>query len=406
MKCRLCHSTNLQLFIDLGLIPIVDKFISKKDLNQPEIFYPLNVNLCKDCGLAQLGYIVPAEKLFNENYPYDSRMTRTRKDSYHQLATYICKKFKLPKNSFIIDIGSNTGLLLDSFKKMGMQVLGVEASSNVAKIANSSGIETMVGFFDSGVVEEIISRKQRAQIVTATNVFAHIQDYDSFAKALKKLLSDDGIFVIQVPHFLQLLKNLEYDTIYHEHVSYFGLKPLIQFFTRFDMEIFDVIEEPIDGGSIRCFVSKKGQKSISSNVNKILKSEQEAQIYSIDRLQKFAADVKKQKKELMNLLLDLKHKNKRIVGVSASAKGITLLSYCKINGDILSYITEKDKLKIGKFVAGLRIPVESDEVLLHDKPDYALLLAWNFSEEIMKNLEDYRKGGGKFIIPIPNPRVV
>lgn len=402
----MCNSEKLQLFLDLGFVALVDRFLTPEELNESETLYPLNVNICEDCGLVQLGYIVPAKELFNENYAYESSTTKTRRENHSQLAKYVCEKFSIPHNSLIVDIGSNVGVLLEEFKKIGMVVCGVDASANIVAIANNRGIDTILGFFDDNIVKKIISTKKRARVVTATNLFAHIQDYDSFTLALKNLLTEDGIFVFQVPHLLQLIKHLEYDTIYHEHVSYFGLKPLLKFFDRFDMEIFDVLETEIDGGSIRCFVANKGQRKISSNVKEMIKIEEEEGIYSIGRLTKFADDVKKQKGSLLNLLSELKKKNKRIVGISAPAKGMTLLNYCKIDTYFLEYVTEKAPLKIGKYTPGMHLPVKPDEFLLQDMPDYALILAWNFSDEIMKNLQAYSKSGGKFIIPIPCPTIV
>ena len=402
----MCKSEKLQLFLDLGHIALVDRFLTPEELNQSETLYPLNLKICEECELVQLGYIVPAKDLFNENYAYESSTTKDRRENHSKLAKSVCEKFSIPENSLVVDIGSNVGVLLEEFKKNGMMICGVDASANIVSIANNRGIETMLGFFDDNIVKKIISSKKRASVVTATNLFAHIQDYDSFILALKNLITDDGIFVFQVPHLLQLIKNLEYDTIYHEHVSYFGLKPLIKFFDRFNMEIFDVLETEIDGGSIRCFVSKKDQRKISSNVKEMVEEEEREGIYSMSRLTKFAEDVKKQKDSLLNLLMDLKKKNKRIVGISAPAKGMTLLNYCKIDSYFLEYVTEKSSLKIGKYTPGMHLPVKPDEYLLQDMPDYALILAWNFSDEIMKNLQEYSKSGGKFIIPIPSPTIV
>jgi len=254
----MCNESNLELFLDLGFIPKVDRFLSSNELNEPETLYPLMVYLCKDCGLVQLGYIIPATELFNENYAYESSTTKSRRENHYQLAEYVCSEFSIAKDSLVVDIGSNVGVLLECFKNNGMRVLGVDASANIVEIANSNGIETILGFFNQEIVDKILNKNGKASAVTATNVFAHIQNYGSFIIVLKRLLVDKGIFVFQVPHFLKLLKNIEYDTIYHEHVSYFGLKPLIKFFEKYEMELFNVIETEIDGGSIRCFVAKKG----------------------------------------------------------------------------------------------------------------------------------------------------
>jgi len=406
MNCRMCESSKVEKFLDLGNIPLVDRFLTAEELNKTEKLFPLNVHICTDCGLVQLGYVVPAKELFNENYAYEAGITKGRRQNHFELAEYTCNKFKITQGSLVVDIGSNVGVLLEGFKNLGMRVLGVDASVNVVKIANSKGIETINGFFDENMVEKILSNKPKPRVITATNLFAHIQDYPSFIKSVKELLRDDGIFVFQVPHFLQLINHVEYDTIYHEHISYFGLKPLIRFFNKFDMELFDVIETDIDGGSIRCFVAKKGIWKISSNVERLLKKEMDAKIYSLETLQKFAIDVERQKEQLVNLLVSLKDEKKHVVGISAPAKGITLLNYCKIGTKLLSYVTEKSSLKIGKFTPGMHIPVVPDEKLLEDVPDYALILAWNFEKEIIKNLDEYHNKGGKFIIPIPCPKIV
>lgn len=402
----MCQSKNLKMFLDLGFIPKVDRFLAKEELNEPEMLYPLTVHICKECGLAQLGHIIPAHELFNENYAYEANTTKTRHENHCQLAESVCKRFSVEKNSLVVDIGSNVGMLLECFKDNGMRVLGVDASANIVEKANSKGIETILGFFDQEIVTEIKNSKGIASVITATNVFAHIQDYQSFINALKNLLKDNGVFVFQVPHFLTLLKNIEYDTIYHEHISYFGLKPLIKFFEKNQMELFDVVETEIDGGSIRCFVSNKGTHPISNNIKKILDEEEKEGVYSIKKLEEFAEKVKEQKNKLNQLLSDLKKDKKSIVGVGAPAKGITMINYCKIDGDVLEYITEKAPLKIGKFAPGMHIPIVSDERLIRDQPDYAIIFAWNFAKEIMKNLKQYSEKGGKFIIPIPQPNIV
>jgi 2-polyprenyl-3-methyl-5-hydroxy-6-metoxy-1,4-benzoquinol methylase len=406
LKCKMCNSGNLELFLDLGDMPKVDRFLSSNELNEFEPLYPLTVYMCKNCGLAQLGFIVPASELFDENYAYESSTTTNRRKNHYELAEYTCNSFKIKENSLVVDIGSNVGVLLEGFKNCGMKVVGVDASSNIVKKANKNGIETILGFFDEEIVNKILNEHGNASIVTATNVFAHIQNYEQFIIALKKLLSSNGIFVFQVPHFLKLIKNTEYDTIYHEHISYFGLKPLITFFEKNQMELFDVIETEIDGGSIRCFVANKGTHTRSSNVDKILADEIEEGIYQIERLNKFEKDVKQQNQDLNKLLEKLKKSGKKVVGVGAPAKGITLMNYCKIDENILEYITEKAPLKIGKFCPGMHIPIVSDEKLIKDKPDYAIIFAWNFAKEIMNNLEEYRKLGGKFLIPIPTPKII
>lgn len=406
LKCRMCDSEKLELFLDLGDIPKVDKFLTKDELKVKESLNPLTVYLCKDCGLAQLGFIVPASELFNNEYAYESSTTKNRRENHCQLAEFVCDNFNIGEKSLVVDIGSNVGVLLNCFKNQGMVTIGVDASSNIVKKANDNGIETILGFFNSDIVEKIIQKYNKASIITATNLFAHIQNYQSFIKDLRYLLSSDGIFVFQVPHFLKLIKNTEYDTIYHEHVSYFGLKPLIKFFEINQMELFDVIETDIDGGSIRCFVSHKGKFEKTSNIKKMLIEEEKEGIYNIKRLKKFEKDVEQQKNDLNKILKQIKQRGEKIVGVGAPAKGMTLLNYCQIGKNHLEYLTEKSPLKIGKFCPGMHIPVTTDEKLLEEKPEFAMILAWNFAEEIINNLKEYQESGGKFLIPIPTPKIV
>ena len=405
MECRMCGSNKLNLFLDLDFIQLVDNFLTSIDLQKPETFYPLNVCLCNDCGLSQLGYLVPADKLFNENYAYESGVTKTRKENYSQLASRIVKQYGLTRDSLVVDIGSNVGLLLDCFSKFSIKTIGVDASENIVEQARKNGIETIHGFFNESIVNEIIFKYGKADVITATNVFAHIQDYESFMKSLLKLLKNNGIFVFQAPHFLELIKNFEYDTIYHEHVSYLSLKPLKKLFEKFNMEIFDVQKTEIDGGSLTCYVSRKNFYCMH-NIEEILREENSNQIYCLDRLKTFSNAVKIHKDNLRKLLVDLKSQGKSIVGIGAPAKGITLLNYCNIDTSLLDFITEKSPLKIGKYTPGTHIPIYSDDKLMTECPDYALILSWNFANEIMKNLDGYHKKGGKFIMPIPHPKIV
>jgi len=404
--CRMCQSPNMTKFLDLGFAPPSDNFLTKEQLNNEEAQYPLNVHICNDCGLCQLGYVVPPELMFNENYPYESSMTKTGSSHFISMAIEICKKFNLMPDSMVIDIGSNVGVLLSGFKSQGMRVLGVEPSSNVAKIAIKNGIDTISEFFSSKLALKICQQKGNASVITGTNVFAHIDDLNDFVKAADVLLTEEGIIVIEAPYLVNMLDNLEYDTIYHEHLSYLSMKPMVKFFKRFRMDVFDAEMQSIHGGSLRYFIGREGKRPISKHISEFLLLEEKKKIYSEERLKNFSEDVKNHRNELNTLLSNLKKQGKKIVGVSAPAKGNTLLNYCKIGTEILDYITERSNLKIGKYTPGMHIPVYSDDMLIKDKPDYALILAWNFAEEIMRNNEQYRSKGGKFIVPIPHPHII
>jgi len=404
-KCKLCESNDLHLILDLGFCPLADTFLSKEQLLESEMYYPLQVYFCDNCGLAQLGFVPSLDLIFNKNYAYEAGTTKKRREHHFEMAKSICERFEIPKDSLVVDIGSNVGILLEAFREEGMQVVGIDASDNVAEIARKKGISTITGFFNPTVAEQILKNK-RASIITATNVFAHLGNYLEFMKGINMLLDNDGVFVFQVHYFLDLVEKLQYDMIFHEHILYETLKPLTSFFKKVGMEIFDVERYDIDGGVIRCYVSKKGIHPVSNNVIKLLDKEQKSGIHSKKRLLQFAQEVKRHREELLSLLNDLKKQGKRIVAISMPAKGVGLFNYSKIDTSLVEYATEKSALKIGKYAPGSHIPIKSDEMLLKDKPDYAILLAWNFEKEIIANNQEFLNTGGKFIVPIPHPKII
>ena len=405
--CRMCKSNRLEKFLDLGFTPPSDSFLTKEDLKEPETHYPLEVYLCHGCGLMQLGYVVSPIILYQANYPYEASTTRTGQEHFRDMAKSICERFQISSGSLIVDVGSNVGVLLSGFKSQGMKVLGVDPAKNMADIANVNGIETIPDFFSSDIAHKIINEKGQASVITATNAFAHIDDLDDVMRAVDILLNERGVFIVEAPYAVDLVRNLEYDTIYHEHLMYLSVRPLVAFFEKFNMKLFDVDREEIHGGTIRFFVSRRTSNiPVSPRVKELLDLEEMMQLYSTDTLGKFSANVANQRTLLISLLHDLKQQGKKIVGVSAPAKGNTLLNYCKIDGEFLDYITEKSQVKIGLFTPGTHIAIYEDEKLLQDKPDYALLLAWNFAKEIMANLSEFKARGGRFIIPIPEPKIV
>lgn len=404
--CRMCHSTELKCYLDLGFTPLADAFLTKDQLNDPEVFYPLKVNVCMNCGLSQLGFVVEPQILYQRNYPYESSTTRTGREHFHNMAASIVKRFGLTQHDFAIDVGSNVGVLLTGFKNNGTQVLGVDPATDMAKIANDNGLRTIPTFFSKKTVAEIQKVCRVAKVITGTNVFAHVDDLDDFMQAVDVILDKKGILVIEAPHCLELVEHLEYDTIYHEHLSYMAVKPMQMLCQRFGFEVFDVERYPIHGGTIRVFACRQGDYPISDNVRKFIEKEESGGIYDFARLQEFAKKVYEHKQVLIDTLRKLKNEGKRIVGVSAPAKGNTLLNYCHVDRDLMAYITEKAKVKIGMYTPGTLIPIVDDSRLLQDQPDYAMIMAWNFAEEIMNNLSEFKKKGGKFIIPVPTPKIV
>ena len=406
INCRMCKSDNVQKFLDLGFSALSDNFLTIEQLEESERFFPLTVHLCSNCGLCQLGHVVPPELMFNKDYPYDSSTTKTGREHFTKMGIDICDRFDLKQNSLIIDVGSNSGVLLSAFKSKGMKVLGIEPSSKLANAAIEKGVDSIIEFFSNKLVKKILDDYGKVSVITGTNVFAHIDDLDDFMLTADSLLVDNGIIVIEAPYLLYLIENMEYDTIYHEHLSYLSVKPMVEFCKKFGFEIFDIKEQAIHGGTLRYFISRKNKKEITQEVSNYLKIEDEKELYSEEKLNGFANLVKNHRRMLLELLNDLKKDGKKIVAISAPAKGNTLLNYCKIDSEILDYVTERNPLKINKFTPGMHIPVYSDEKLLEDQPDYALILAWNFADEIIQNNSNYQKKGGKFIIPIPKPRIV
>jgi hypothetical protein len=284
--------------------------------------------------------------------------------------------------------------------------MGVDPAPNIAAVANQNGIDTICDFFGEKSANQITKEKGQAAIITGTNVFAHVDNLDKFMKGIQILLKKNGIFVIESPYMQDLVDKLAYDTIYHEHVSYLSVKPLMSYFKQFDMEIIDIQRTRIHGGSFRLFVARIGEYQPKSSVNQLLQTEKNRKLHSLSAMQRFANKVEQNRQQLRYLLAKLKHQKKRIVAVSAPAKGMTLLNYCKIGTETLDFATEKNPLKIGRYTPGGNIPVVPDETLQKEKPEYALLLAWNFAPEIIKNLKFFQQRNGKFIIPLPIPQII
>ena len=401
----MCESADLHEFLDLGFLPPADGILSREEIQHPEIFFPLKVAQCMDCGLTQLTYVVNPEILYDDKYSYESSITETGKKHYFDMADSICKRFNL-QNTLAVDIGSNVGVLLEGFKKNGLKILGIDAAPKIVDIANKRGIETWKAFISPGIAKRIIEEKGKAKIVVGTNVFAHIDDKAGLVESLKIILDDDGIFVIEAPYLVDLIDNLEYDTIYLDHLEYLSMKPLVKFFERNGMQVFDVERYDIHGKSIRIFVGKNKNRIVSDNVKNLLKLEEEKGIYKIENLKKFADRVEQHKKEFLDLIRELKKQGKKIVGISAPAKGNTILNYCKINTDVVDYMTEKSKIKLGGYTPGMHIPIVEESKLIDEKADYGIIFAWNFAREIMRNNREFVNRGGKFIIPIPKPIVM
>ncbi len=404
--CRMCKSQTLIEYLDLGQTPPADQFRTEEERDVPEIAYPLKVAVCDSCGLSQLTHIVDPRVLYQFDYPYESSTTATGKKHWDSFAQAVCARLNLPEKSLVVDVGSNVGTLLSSFRDRGMSVAGVDPAPNIVEIANEEGVPTICAFYSVDAAKEVAQKHGTAKAIVGTNVFAHIDDIDEVFAANAALLDTDGVFIFESPYFGNLLRELQYDTVYHEHLSYLSLKPVTLLAERFGKEVFAVEESAIHGGAFRVYIGTKGVRPIDESVTKMLAEEERSGMHALNTLTEFAERVAQNRHDLMSLIERLTTEGKKIAVVSTPAKGMTLLNYCGITNRHVAFATEKARLKIGRFTPGSRIPIKSDEALLSEGADYALLLAWNFAPEIMKNNQTFVEQGGKFIIPIPTPRIV
>ncbi|MBM3229944.1 class I SAM-dependent methyltransferase, partial [Candidatus Parvarchaeota archaeon] len=340
-NCRICNSSSLYFFLKLGPTPLANRFIKPGEENLPEPKYPLDVCLCSDCGLVQLGFVVPPEILFRD-YIYFSSTSDTAKKHFAALAGKVAKDFA-SKGDLVVEIASNDGVLLKNLLGTGIRPLGVEPATNIAKVASEAGVETLNEFFNSATARKIHGEHGPAKVILANNVFAHIADLNDCVLGMQLLLGKDGVAIIEFPHLYDLYENLEFDTVYHEHLSYFSLKPLMRLFSKFDMEIFRAEKFEIHGGTLRIYVQKKGgaRNADGEDIARILAQEEKLGLYSKEAYQKFAKKVEALKTDLVSLLSDLKSKGKRIAIYSAPAKGNTLLNYCGIGLSLVDFAVDK-----------------------------------------------------------------
>lgn len=403
-ECRICGSTAFVPVLNLGHIPPVDTFLSEEDLTAPETHYPLNVVMCEGCGLVQLNYVVPRDELFHDEYAYDMSVTDAGVAHFHRMAETVDERY--PDHASVLDIGSNTGVLLDGFAERGWDVLGVEPSHNVCSRAIERGIPTENTFFTAEMAADIRDREGEWDVITATNVLAHIDDLHDAVRGIKTLLADNGVFIFEVPYLVDLIEQREFDTVYHEHLSYFSVSPLIRLFDQFDMEIIDIVKQDIHGGSIRVHVARQGTYGQTDAVQQYRQQEAEGSIHTRERMMRFAEQARQTRRDLVTMVHELLDEGHTVAGIGAPAKGVTLLNYCGFDAGIIPYVSEKAEMKIGKYVPGTHNRVVSDAVLCDREPAYALLLPWNFADAIMDNLQAYREQGGRFIVPVPSPRIV
>ena len=403
--CRICGNRELATFLRLGDQPHCNSFLTPDQLRCREPKWPLNLLYCPQCHLVQLDCIVDPRLMFS-NYLYVSGTTRTLREHFYSTARDLVARFEPSDGALVVDIGSNDGTFLAGFKELGMRTLGVDPATNVASMANERGIETINDFFGERVARKIRTDYGPAQLMTAAGVFFHIDDMDDVCRGVRELLDERGVFHIQAIYLGAMLEQTSFDSVYHEHVSYYTLRPLKHLLARFGLTIFDVGFSPIHGGSLMVYACHRGAYPVRDSVYRLLAQEHNKGWHTLAPYEQFARKVERLRDDLLTMLRELKASGSRIAAYGAPAKGNTLLNYCGIGTDILDYAAERAPLKIGLFTPGMRIPVIDETEAMRNPPDYFLLLPWNFSDELLERNQAYRARGGKFIIPIPSPRIV
>jgi SAM-dependent methyltransferase len=404
MECRICGSRT-ESFLSLGETALANSYLSKEQFGKDEPKFPLELSFCNACKVVQLNCTVPPELMFR-HYLYVTSTSNTFRQHFTQYAEDVAKEFKLNEKSLVVDIGSNDGLLLKGFRKFGVKTIGVEPASNVAKIAEENGIETINEFFNGHVASRIIEEKGQADVVTANNVFAHTDTIKEIVKNVRMLLKDNGIFVIEAAYLADMLRDMTFDAVYHEHLFYYSLTALKNFFEDNGMQIFKVQHVPSHGGSLRVFAKKRdSSRAIDSSVTEMLEKEKGV-VDNLGTYKKFAARVYDNKERLVKLLKELKGKGSSIAGYGAPAKATTLLNFCGIGKETIDFIVDDSPLKQGLFMPGSHIPIVAADTLREKEPDYVLILAWNFAGEIMKRCSGVISGKTRFVVPVPEPRII
>jgi SAM-dependent methyltransferase len=405
--CRFCQNELNTTVVDLGMSPLCESYLSKTQLNQMEPFYPLHVYVCDNCFLVQLEQYVSAEDIFTE-YAYFSSYSRDWLKHAERYTEKMISELSLSASSHVVELASNDGYLLQYFVKSGIPVLGIEPAANVAKAAEEKDVPTLVDFFGEQLAQRLASEGKQADLLLGNNVLAQVPDINDFVAGMKLLLKPDGVITMEFPHLLCLIAENQFDTIYHEHFSYFSLYSTEKIFAQHGIVLFDVEQLPTHGGSLRIYgrhVEDQG-KAVTQRYKALMNKELNIGVDTLDYYRSFGQQVIDTKHKLLEFLISVKRDGKRVAGYGAPGKGNTLLNYCGIREDFLDYTVDRNPYKQGKFLPGTHIPIFSPEKIDQTQPDYIFILPWNFKDEIMKQMEHIKSWGGKFVIPIPEVQVV
>ena len=404
--CLSCRTPLRHVFVDLGMSPLCESYLPADRLNRMEAFYPLRVYVCDRCFLVQLEEYVSPTEIFTE-YAYFSSYAESWVEHMRQYAEMIAKRLRLNGDSLVVEVASNDGYLLQHFVRMGIPVLGIEPAANVAKVAVERGVPTLVKFFGVDTARELATQRRKADLICGANVLAQVPDPNGFIAGMKILLEPQGVITIEFPHLMRLMAENQFDTIYHEHFSYFSLLSASTLFERQGLTVFDVEELPTHGGSLRVYArhSDDLQKPVTARTKELRQREIDAGLLRLEAYRGFGEQVKETKRKLLDFLIGARRAGKKVVGYGAPGKGNTLLNYCGIRSDFLDFTVDKNPYKTGKFLPGTHIPILAPAAIDEARPDYVLVLPWNFKDEIMKQMAHIRSWGGKFVVPIPEVRV-
>lgn len=408
MKCRNCGAQLTTVFADLGSSPPSNSYLTKEQICQPEEVYPLKLFVCNNCLLVQIDEYKKANEIFSADYAYFSSYSDSWLKHCQQYTEMIIPGFGISKDSLVVEVASNDGYLLQYFREREIPVLGIEPTAGTAKVAIDKGIPTRIVFFSTDLASTLKEEGIQADLIIGNNVLAHVPDVHDFVQGLKILLKSNGLITLEFPHVLKLIENSEFDTIYHEHFSYFSLFSVSDIMSRQDLTIFDVEELPTHGGSLRLFVKHKGDnsKAIKESVKMILDKEHRAGLLDILGYTGFQERIEKIKETLLSFLNECKNNGKLVVAYGAAAKGNTLLNFCGINEDLIKFVADRSPYKQNKFLPGSKIPIVDEREILRNKPDFVLVLPWNIMEEIMNQLKYIRSWGGIFIVVIPELQIL